>query len=44
LPLFQEADRREAAIKPEHIEQVVELPLTACWKVVEDFRKQQRLP
>jgi error-prone DNA polymerase len=41
LPLFQEADRREAAIKPELIEQAVELPpMTGGREVVEDYRAQ----
>jgi error-prone DNA polymerase len=41
LPLFQEADRREAAIKPEIIEQAVELPpMTGGREVVEDYRAQ----
>jgi error-prone DNA polymerase len=41
LPLFQEADRREAAIKPELIEQAVELPpMTGGREVVEDYRSQ----
>jgi error-prone DNA polymerase len=41
LPLFQEADRREAAIKPELIEQVVELPsMMGGREVVEDYRSQ----
>jgi error-prone DNA polymerase len=41
LPLFQEADRREAAIRPETIEQEVELPpMTGGREVVEDYRAQ----
>jgi error-prone DNA polymerase len=39
LPLFQEADSREAAIRPELIEQGVELPpMTGGREVVEDYR------
>jgi DNA polymerase III alpha subunit len=39
LPLFDQADRREATIKPEIVEQGVELPpMTGCREVVEDYR------
>jgi error-prone DNA polymerase len=39
LPLFEEADRREAAVKPEITEADVELPpMTGGGQVVEDYR------
>jgi error-prone DNA polymerase len=39
LPLFEEADRRAAALKPEITESAVELPpMTAGREVVEDYR------